>query len=106
MIALLAVAMMSCGFNTKVNSLEKACKAGNMDKAEEIYKEIQEKYKDDIKNEELSEEQMNRLFEVQDVCEKAARDKEAEEAKKKLYEYRKQAESAYDELNTDEESDD
>ena len=40
MIAFLAVAMMSCGFNSKMNQMEKACKAGDFEKAAAIADEI------------------------------------------------------------------
>ena len=68
MIALLAGVMMSCGLNSKLNSMEKACKAGDFEKAEKIGKEIDEKYGDDIKNNKLSEEQQKRMEEVATVC--------------------------------------
>lgn len=68
MIAFLAVAMMSCGFNSKMNQMEKACKAGDFEKAEKIANEIDEKYGDDIKNNKLSEDQMKRMEEVGTLC--------------------------------------
>ncbi len=74
LIAVAAVAMMSCGFNSKVNSMEKACKAGDYEKASNLYEEIGKKYAKDMAKGKIDEEQLDRYMDVLSDCEKGSRD--------------------------------
>ena len=77
-VALLAVVMMSCGFNGKLRSMEKACRAGDFTKYEKI-KEEADKYKDDTSNKKISDAQEERYKEVVSFCTKKKAEKDSKE---------------------------